>query len=323
MHISPSALIPADPLPAQAEHAEQAAFTEANESAVPATCPPLQAAGAASSPAFRPGHRRYHLDPATVAALGLSDSEPALTTPKPVPVDNSIITVLRWLLCQGGNAPEQTPVDRWQEAAGLWERKATLPGERRAMALDCMKNWLGADDVQAPLDLSEFGLSSLPPLPPGITALDVSGNRLQRLPKELPASLQHLDVSTNLLARLPKKLPAGLKTLDASKNRLTALPAKLPDSLASIYVGSNRLTRLPSQLPAALKILDAADNNLTTLPVGIVELPSTCRIIATDNPIRQQDLDAVMKTIRADGYVGPHISLSADYRTSTRSLALE
>ncbi|VVE00961.1 E3 ubiquitin-protein ligase SspH2 [Pandoraea horticolens] len=112
------------------------------------------------------------------------------------------------------------------------------------------------------LDLRGLRLESLPELPAGLTALNVSGNGLTELPA-LPSGLKTLDVSVNKLTHLPE-LPTGLKSLDVSTNRLTVLPA-LPPRLEILDVTANHLVELP-ELPSRIRMLHVSDNQLRRLP---------------------------------------------------------
>lgn len=119
-------------------------------------------------------------------------------------------------------------------------------------------------------------LTSLPPLPDGITELNVRGNSLSALPDNLPASLEILDVSYNELSIMPERLPAGLRELTLHKNTLTKLPEDLPQGLEVLNVSKNKLTRLPETLPEKLRKLYVDENSITdlpaTLPPGLKEL---------------------------------------------------
>lgn len=79
-------------------------------------------------------------------------------------------------------------------------------------------------------------LTSLPPLPNGLTSLTVSWNQIASLPT-LPDSLVTLDVGFNQLVALPD-LPPTLVTLAASNNYLTELPP-LPLSLLTLNILNN------------------------------------------------------------------------------------
>ncbi|HET6227206.1 MAG TPA: hypothetical protein VFF27_13060, partial [Bacteroidia bacterium] len=105
-------------------------------------------------------------------------------------------------------------------------------------------------------------LTSLPNLPPTLTALICGDNKLTKLP-ELPASLTLLKCYRNKLTNLPA-LPNSIVQIDCHVNLLDSLPA-LPTSLAYFRCDSNRLVNLPV-LPLSLKKLECQHNQLITLP---------------------------------------------------------
>lgn len=86
------------------------------------------------------------------------------------------------------------------------------------------------------ISFSKLRLSTLPPLPPDLKALDVSKNGLTALPEHLPQGLQELNVSRNKLSALPEHLPQGLQKLYVNQTKLTALPKYLPQNLKFLWV---------------------------------------------------------------------------------------
>ncbi len=88
------------------------------------------------------------------------------------------------------------------------------------------------------LDLSNFGLTALPPelwQLTGLQALDLSANQLTTLPPEIGqlTSLQALDLHNNDLTALPPELChlENLKNLVVSEN---PLPAEYPDDTGAL-----------------------------------------------------------------------------------------
>ena len=106
------------------------------------------------------------------------------------------------------------------------------------------------------------GLTSLPPLPPGLKKLYCYNLELQTLPP-LPSTLTDLIYKDSPLYSLPA-LPAGLEFLDCSNDSLTNLPI-LPTSLRTLDCSQNYLTLLPT-LPSMLSVLSCSGNQLTSLP---------------------------------------------------------
>jgi hypothetical protein len=148
-----------------------------------------------------------------------------------------------------------------------WANEPGAPGENREEALRRMTDWLHQQKLDAPLDLTNLGLQSLPAyLPTGLQRLDVSHNQFQSLPDTLPDGLQSLYASHNQLQSLPEHLPAALQVLDASHNQLQSLPENLPDGLQGLEVSHNQLQSLPQHLPAGLQQLEVSQNQLQSLP---------------------------------------------------------
>ncbi len=133
------------------------------------------------------------------------------------------------------------------------------------------------------LDLSGNRLTALPreiALLTALKSLDLSGNRLTVLPPEIAqlTALQSLDLSGNQLTALPPEIArlTALQSLDLSGNQLTALPPEIVQltALQSLYLGYNQLTALPPEIArlTALESLDLSGNQLTALPPEIAQL---------------------------------------------------
>lgn len=159
-----------------------------------------------------------------------------------------------------------------------WDAWSAQPGasdEFRTDAVDRMKEWFDENDPEKLLNLSELGLTSLPPhFPPELTRLDVSCNSLTEISTDFPAELWELDISDNPLASFPK-LPDNLETLVACNNDFTEIH-DLPSCLEHLDVSGNRLTTLPP-LPQGVQVLIAKSNLLTEagmprLPEGLEDL---------------------------------------------------
>ena len=119
------------------------------------------------------------------------------------------------------------------------------------------------------LDISNLGLTELPPLPPQLKVLKCHKNKLTHLPP-LPKTLVELRCDENLLQDLPE-LPSKLEFLNCGDNKLTKLPT-LPKKLLELNCKHNYLESLPS-LPNDLYELNCLGNELKTLP----ELPDGMR----------------------------------------------
>lgn len=172
-------------------------------------------------------------------------------------------------------------LDNWVNSAPAHER------EIRENTRDRIVAWQAAGRADAPLDLSATSLreqaginekiTELPPLPPRLQKVNVSGNRLESLAAgELPDSLKELNVSSNRLIELPENLPVSLEVLDVGRNRLQDLPEELPPALKELNVQNNRLDGLPEELPPALKKLNVRNNALISLPEN---LPASLEVL--------------------------------------------
>lgn len=149
----------------------------------------------------------------------------------------------------------------WEHDAPSGEEKSRREAVQRLRALK--------ESGDGYLYFYGLDLTSLPPLPDGVTILDVGGNHLSELPDNLPASLEKLTANYNQLTRIPDRLPADLKILEVNYNNLTAMPEKLPDSLRKLEMSHNKLTALPEALPRGLEELNASQNKLTRLPENL------------------------------------------------------
>jgi Leucine-rich repeat (LRR) protein len=119
-----------------------------------------------------------------------------------------------------------------------------------------VENWAAERDV-GPLEDREEALTRLN-LSERDQHLDVGSLSLTSLPR-FSTDLRQIDVSFNRLTRLPDSLPATLGSLNVGHNQLTNLPA-LPAVLAYLNASDNRLAGLPEALPPALQFLDVSYN---------------------------------------------------------------
>lgn len=160
---------------------------------------------------------------------------------------------------------------------------------------------IGAFDRLIALDASENRLTALPPELAACAALrDVQlyGNMLSDLAPlaELPG-LTTLDVSGNRLRTLAGLAP-GLRTLDLSGNQLTELPGTVREltRLTNLDLSGNRLTNVDALLDLPLTELHLDDNALTEWP-SVVATLSTLRLYSVlGNPV--QDPNFVATQVR-------------------------
>lgn len=169
------------------------------------------------------------------------------------------------------------------------------------------------------LDLSELGLTTLPPevgelrqlkqldisdnylvgLPSEIgnlvdlTMLDVADNRLVELPSEIGdlASLRNLNLYGNRLSFLPAAIMrlVKLKELIVSNNQILAVPPQIGklSKLSELYLGDNKFTSLPPEVGdlSALKLLSVQYASLTTLPDSLQRCTKLQRISLQGNEL--------------------------------------
>ncbi|XP_017075062.2 leucine-rich repeat protein 1 [Drosophila eugracilis] len=117
-----------------------------------------------------------------------------------------------------------------------------------------------------------------------LTKLDVSGNKLTKIPKELGRlSLNSLHLGSNCLGELNDwcwlrgtNLSKTLGELDLSSNGLTHFPPPLVkfERLVSLNLNDNLLSRLPFSIRRlqALRKLHVCSNKLESLPAAIEDL---------------------------------------------------
>jgi hypothetical protein len=102
------------------------------------------------------------------------------------------------------------------------------------------------------VDLS--GLSNLrfsPPLPPGITILNMSGTQIKEAPK-LPVSLIEFHAFRSELKALPDNLHEGLRVINLNGTFVQTLPGNLPDSIQVLRIPEELVEGLPLRLRHAV-----------------------------------------------------------------------
>ena len=146
------------------------------------------------------------------------------------------------------------------------------------------------------LDLSDLGLSSLPPEIDQLTALTelhLDGNQLSSLPPQIGqlTALTELHLDGNQLSSLPPQIGqlTALTALSLAGNQLSSLPPQLGEltALTELYLYGNQLSSLPPQLGqlTALAALSLADNQLSSLPPQIGHLTALTELSLADNQL--------------------------------------
>lgn len=124
------------------------------------------------------------------------------------------------------------------------------------------------------LEVTNSWLRSLPlHLPDGLRNLNLSHNRIDNPAglEELPYTLRILNLTGNRLQILPKRFPLRLLTkLNLMNNRLSHLPNTLPNTLRELNVSANQIYEWPTRLPQDLRILDLSGNQLTDVNLSVL-----------------------------------------------------
>ncbi|KAI4887777.1 hypothetical protein NFI96_006547 [Prochilodus magdalenae] len=116
-----------------------------------------------------------------------------------------------------------------------------------------------------------------------LRTLDISNNRLSRLPASLPRSLWDIRASGNRIRLLEKNDTAyhwNLQMLDLSANKLERvvfINNTLP-SLRALNLSHNRFWTVPTNMPQNLELVDLSHNTLVQiLPESLDRLPKLAR----------------------------------------------
>ncbi|KAL7848330.1 hypothetical protein AOLI_G00230480 [Acnodon oligacanthus] len=116
-----------------------------------------------------------------------------------------------------------------------------------------------------------------------LRTLDISNNRLSRLPASLPRSLWDIHASGNRIRFLEKNDTAyhwNLHTLDLSANKLERvvfINNTLPN-LKALNLSHNRFWTVPTNMPQNLEMVDLSHNTLVQiLPESLDRLPKLTR----------------------------------------------
>ena len=178
-------------------------------------------------------------------------------------------------------------------------------------------SWLGAKRLTLACGLEEF-----PPeifaLADSLEILDLSNNRLSKLPADLPRlkrlrvlfcsgnnftdwpeilgqcpQLSMIGFKANRISSIPGgSIPLGLRWLILTDNQLEALPADIGrcTQLQKLMLAGNRLRALPPELAAckALELLRISANQLGEFPAFLLELPRLSWLAYAGNPFCEQ-----------------------------------
>ncbi|KAI8791005.1 leucine-rich repeat-containing protein 69-like [Biomphalaria glabrata] len=127
-----------------------------------------------------------------------------------------------------------------------------------------------------------------------LTFLNLNGNKLRTLPKEICnlSSIQDLSIDNNLLTDLPVEFCAliSLKEFHAAGNKLISLPLEFGYliNLEKLFLQQNKIRELPESLGKCYKLhyLDVAANELRIFPTELTNLPLT-ELFCEENPLLQ------------------------------------
>lgn len=227
-------------------------------------------------------------------------------------------------LCLGGNQIARLPPDLSSLTAltrldlaqnGLKQIPPSLGGLAGLTELCLERNMLSSVDGKL---LAAF---------PSLHKLDLSVNKLEKLPDDFPAllELEQLMLSKNHLSRLPNAIGelVNLRELALDDNRLSTLPesigyltaltklslkrnelSELPEtvgvneergwySMQHLNLSHNRFQHMPAQLwtMEAIEVLDMASNAIESVPADIAALYYLRTLILTNNRITSLPAD--------------------------------
>ena len=133
-------------------------------------------------------------------------------------------------------------------------------------------------------------VSSPPSEKPGNNILDLSGQKLKKVPEQVfsQTNLEELNISNNQLTgaiQAEIRQLKNLKVLRANNNLMTGVPAEIGqlENLEILDLSNNQLTGLPYELGNLknLKTFNISGNNYSTLDLNIIteKLPTNVKII--------------------------------------------
>ena len=146
------------------------------------------------------------------------------------------------------------------------------------------------------LDLSDLGLSSLPPEIGQLTALtllELVDNQLTSLPREIGqlTALTHLYLYGNQLSSLPPQIGqlTALTHLSLFSNQLSSVPPEIGQltALTHLVLSHNQLSSLPPEIGqlTALTQLIVEGNQLSSLPPQIGQLTALTHLLLFSNQL--------------------------------------
>jgi small GTP-binding protein len=169
-----------------------------------------------------------------------------------------------------------------------------MPQTPEETALDRIRQ--AADSGAESLDLSNLGLTSLPPeigQLNNLTMLVLSNNQLTSLPLEIGqlTNLLYLGLSDNLLTILPKEIGqlASLTEFYLFNNQLICLPPEIGQltKLISLALFNNQLANLPPEIGQLTRLIKLYlfDNQLKNLPPEIGQLINLRHLYLSNNQL--------------------------------------
>jgi Leucine-rich repeat (LRR) protein len=117
------------------------------------------------------------------------------------------------------------------------------------------------------LDLSWNKIEKIPEtLPNSLSELNLRHNKIEKIPETLPNSLQELYLGYNKIIKIPMTLPKSLQKLSLDDNQIKEIPKTLPNSLQELYLNSNQIEKIPETLPNSLQKLSLGNNQIKEIP---------------------------------------------------------
>ncbi|KEH90546.1 hypothetical protein Z965_11910 [Clostridium novyi A str. BKT29909] len=155
-------------------------------------------------------------------------------------------------------------------------------------------------EAKGRVDLSKkkiTDISQLKALGPEVTELDLSGNRIEQLPKGIfdnLTQLTYLDLRVNKIKELPDGIfdkLVNLKKVYLERNKLETLPKgvfdKLPN-LETVVLATNNIKHLDDDVfknNKKLKFIDVSQNEIDSIPTTMLELNDLETFCAKQNRI--------------------------------------